>query len=65
MSSLKDSWKQVGKEIGSVGKDLGKTIVKTVKTGAKAVTDWADEEEEKKADAPEADVVIEPEQKEE
>lgn len=57
--SLKDSWKKVGKDFGSLGKDLGSSIVKSVKTGAKAVSDWA--EDEKKDDAPKADVVIEPE----
>ena len=62
--SLKESWKKVGKDFGSLGKDLGTSIVKSVKTGAKAVSDWA-EDEDKKNDAPKADVVIEPEKKEE
>lgn len=61
--SLKDTWKKVGKDFGELGKDLGAGIVKSVKTGAKAVSDWADGDEKK--DAPKADVVIEPEQKEE
>ncbi len=61
--SLKDTWKKVGKDFGELGKDLGAGIVKSVKTGAKAVSDWADDDEKK--DAPKADVVIEPEQKEE
>lgn len=61
MSELKESWKKVGKDFGSLGKDLGKSIVNTVKTGAKAVSDWADKEDQK----PEADVVIEPEDKKE
>lgn len=59
--SLKDTWKKVGKDFGELGKDLGAGIVKSVKTGAKAVSDWADGDEKK--DAPKADVVIEPEQK--
>ncbi len=61
MSELKESWKKVGKDFGSLGKDLGKSIVNTVKTGAKAVSDWAEQEDQK----PEADVVIEPEDKKE
>ena len=60
--SLKYTWKKVGKDFGELGKDLGAGIVKSVKTGAKAVSDWADGDEEKK-EAPKADVVIEPEQK--
>lgn len=64
MTELKENWKKVGKDFGSLGKDLGKSIVNSVKTGAKAVSDWANKDEEKK-DAPEADVVIEPEEKKE
>ena len=60
---LKDTWKKVGKDFGSLGKDLGASIVKSVKAGAKTVSDWADDD--KKDDAPKADVVIEPENKEE
>ena len=60
---LKENWKKVGKDFGSLGKDLGKSIVKSVKTGAKAVSDWANKDDEKKE--PEADVVIEPEEKKE
>ena len=58
MANLKDNWKQVGEDFATLGKDLGKTIVKSVKTGAKVVSDWADED-----DKPKADVVIDPEKK--
>ena len=61
--SLKDNWKKVGKDFGSLGKDLGSSIVKSVKSGAKAVSEWADDD--KKTEEPKADVVIEPEKKEE
>ena len=61
---LKDTWKKVGKDFGSLGKDLGSSIVKSVKKGAKAVSDWADGDEKKDGE-PKADVVIEPEKKEE
>ena len=60
--SLKDSWKKVGKDFGSLGKDLGNSIVKSVKTGAKKVSELGDDD---KKEAPEADVVIEPEEKKE
>ncbi len=63
MTELKETWKKVGKDFGELGKDLGKGIVKTVKSGAKTVSDWADGD--KKKDEPEADVVIEPEEKKE
>lgn len=62
--SLKENWKKVGKDFGELGKDLGTSIVKSVKAGAKTVSDWA-EDEDKKKEAPKADVVIEPEKKEE
>ncbi|MCR5610567.1 MAG: hypothetical protein K6F68_01860 [Clostridiales bacterium] len=70
MASVKDSWKKVGedfgdvgrdignsdlgKDLGKLGKDFGKSIVKTVKHGVKAVSEWADKEdpEEKKDDIP-------------
>lgn len=60
--SLKESWKKVGKDFGSLGKDLGSSIVKSVKAGAKAVSEIGEDE---KKEEPKADVVIEPEKKEE
>lgn len=66
MSTLKDAWKKVGDDIETIGKDLEKSIVKTVKQGAKAVSDWANKEDEgEKQDAPKADVVIDSEEKKE
>lgn len=69
MSSVKESWKQVGsdfgdlgkdignskigKDIGKLGKDFGKSFVKTVKTGIKAATDWAGREDAPDAEAEE------------
>jgi hypothetical protein len=64
MSTLKESWEKVGDELETLGKDLGKTIVKTVKAGAKVVSDWAEKDDEK-AEPPKEDVVIEPEEKKE
>ncbi len=64
MPTLKDNWKKVGDDLTELGKDLGKTIVKTVKSGAKAVSDWADKDDEP-AEKPKEDVAAEPgEQKE-
>lgn len=63
MSTLKDSWKKVGEDIETIGKDLEKSIVKTVKQGAKAVSDWANKADDD--DAPKAEVVIDPEDKKE
>jgi hypothetical protein len=66
---LKDNWKKVGKgfgelgkDLGELGKDLGVSIVKSVKKGAEKVSEWADDD---KKEEPKADVVIEPEKKEE
>ena len=66
MATLKDSWKKVGDDLTSLGKDLEKSIVKTVKKGAKAVSDWANKEDEAiENESPKEDVVIEPEEKKE
>lgn len=42
---LKNNWKKVGKDFATLGKDFGKTLLKTVKTGVDAVTEWVDKEE--------------------
>ena len=39
--ALKDNWKQTGKELGGAFAGLGKNIVRTAKTGATKVSDWA------------------------
>lgn len=43
--NLKDSWKETGVGLGHAFRDLGKTIVKTVKTGAVKVDEWANGKE--------------------
>lgn len=43
--SLKDSWKETGVSLGHAFRDLGKTLVKTVKTGAVKVDEWANGKE--------------------
>ncbi len=64
MSTLKEEWKKVGDDLEKLGKSLESSIVKTVKAGAKAVSDWADNEE-KQSEPPKADVTVEPEEKKE
>ena len=44
---LKENWKKVGKDWASLGTDLGKSLLKTVKTGVKEATKWADDEPKK------------------
>lgn len=39
--STKQEWKETGKDLGHAFKGLGKTLVRTVKTGVDAATDWA------------------------
>ena len=43
--NLKSNWKKVGKDFAALGKDLGKSLLKTVKTGVNAASDWAKEEQ--------------------
>ena len=62
MAKLKDVWQTVGDDIETLGDDLEKSIMKTVKQGAKAVSDWANKEDD---DEKKADVVVEPEEKKE
>ncbi len=52
---LKNNWKKVGKDFATLGKDFGKTLLKTLKTGVDAATEWADKEEKK---APAAEPVV-------
>lgn len=42
---LKNNWKKVGKDFATLGRDFGKTLLKTVKTGVDAATEWVDKEE--------------------
>lgn len=42
----RSDWKESGKELGHAFKGLGKTFVRTVKTGAEKVADWAEETDE-------------------
>ncbi len=65
---LKNNWKKVGKDWASLGEDLGKSLLKTMKTGVRAATKWADEDEKKEetvaeeaqAEEPKAEATEEP-----
>lgn len=39
--NLKDTWKDVGKGLGSAFTDLGKAVIKSAKTGVEIVDEWA------------------------
>ena len=45
---LKSNWKKVGKDWASLGTDLGKSLLKTMKTGVREATKWADEDDKNK-----------------
>jgi len=44
---LKSNWKKVGKDWASLGTDLGKSLLKTMKTGVREATKWADDDKDK------------------
>ena len=48
--SLKDTWKSTGSGLGNAFKDLGKTLVKTASTAVNKADEWANGDDEKKAD---------------
>ena len=39
--SLRDEWKQTGKDLGHAFQGLGKSIVRSVKTGVDKADEWA------------------------
>lgn len=39
--SLRDEWKQTGKDLGPAFQGLGKSIVRSVKTGVDKADEWA------------------------
>ena len=44
MSTLKEDWEIVGKELGATLEDMGKAIFKTAQFGAKKLNDWINSE---------------------
>ncbi len=56
MGSLKDDWKETGKDLGGAFKQLGKSIVKSGATVVNKANDWAERDDAKEAARKEAEV---------
>ena len=56
MGSLKDDWKETGKDLGGAFKQLGKSIVKSGATVVNKANDWAEKDDDKEAAKKEAEV---------
>ena len=54
--SLKESWKETGKNLGGAFKQLGKSIVKSGATVVNKANDWAEKDDAKEAARKEAEV---------
>lgn len=50
---LKNEWKETGGELLGAVTSLGKTLVRTVKTGANKLDEWANREESQETDGEE------------
>ena len=49
MGSLKDDWKETGKDLGGAFKQLGKSIVKSGAVVVNKANDWAERDDAKEA----------------
>lgn len=47
MSTLKEDWKIVGKELGATLEDLSRAVIKTAKVGVQKLEKWIDEDLDK------------------
>ena len=56
MGSLKDDWKETGKDLGGAFKQLGKSIVKSGAVVVNKANDWAERDDAKEASRKEAEV---------
>ena len=56
MGSLKEDWKETGKDLGGAFKQLGKSIVKSGATVVNKANDWAERDDAKEAARKEAEV---------
>ena len=56
MGSLKDDWKETGKDLGGSFKQLGKSIVKSGAVVVNKANDWAERDDAKEAARKEAEV---------
>ncbi len=54
--SLKDDWKETGKDLGGAFKQLGKSIIKSGATVVDKASDWAERDDAKEAAKKEAEV---------
>lgn len=57
MGSLRDDWKETGKDLGGAFKQLGKSIVKSGTTVVDKASDWAERDDAKEAAKKEAEVM--------
>ena len=53
MGDLRENWKETGVGLGHAFKNLGKSIVKSVKVGVVKADEWANGEDNEKAEAAE------------
>ena len=51
MGSLKDDWKETGKDLGGAFKQLGKSLVKSGKKVVNTVDEWSESEDDEEAAA--------------
>ena len=56
MGSLKEDWKETGKDLGGAFKQLGKSIVKSGAVVVNKANDWAERDDAKEAAKKEAEV---------
>ena len=56
MGSLKDDWKETGKDLGGAFKQLGKSIVKSGAVVVNKANDWAERDDAKEAARKKAEV---------
>ena len=50
MGSLRDDWKETGKDLGGAFKQLGKSLVKSGATVVNKANDWAERDDAKEAE---------------
>ena len=58
MGSLKDDWKETGKDLGGAFKQLGKSIVKSSAVVVNKANDWAERDDAREAAQKEANKII-------
>ena len=56
---MKEAWKDTGKGLGFAFRDLGKTLIRTAKVGVEKADEWANSEDKKQENKPEAEAPAE------